>query len=75
MDDTIVSMEGYGDILSLINNLPSSMKEITILFLVHDLSYSEISDITGLSYETVKKRAYRAKLLIKDKLIKSRERR
>lgn len=72
--DRVVSMESYNHIVSLVDALPSSQRDILVLSLFHGLSYSEIADITGLNYEVVKKRVHRAKATIKEQLEKNLER-
>jgi RNA polymerase sigma-70 factor (ECF subfamily) len=64
----IISCESYERIVSLIGELPTALKEVLTLSLLNELSYREISNITGDNYETVKKRAYRARQTIIEKL-------
>jgi len=75
VDEEVVSMEGYNDIVDLVDTLPEVLKEVLELSIYNDLSNKEIAEITGIKYETVKKRAYRARALMKNKLVKCVERR
>jgi len=53
-----------------INNLNSAQKEIIILRDIEGLSYSKISEITGLKIGTVKSKISRAREILKTKLEK-----
>lgn len=57
-------------ILNLIAELPENYRLAVQLFHIDDYSYQEISDITGLSEGTIKSHLFRARKVLKDKLIK-----
>lgn len=44
-----------------VRKLPDKYREVVILFYWNDLSYSEISDVTGLPESTIKTRLHRAR--------------
>jgi len=67
--DKIISMEGYNKIVNIINALPETYKDVAILSFLHEYSYSEIAEMLGISYDTVKMRISRARKLIRKKVM------
>ena len=57
-------------ILSLADKLPPSYKTVLFLYHVDALSYSEITEITGMPAGTVKNYIFRARKLLKDIVMK-----
>lgn len=53
-----------------IANLPSTYSAITTLFLLHELSYDEIVEVTGMPLGTVKTKLFRARTLLRNQLKK-----
>jgi RNA polymerase sigma-70 factor (ECF subfamily) len=53
-----------------IEMLPETYGGILTLFFVHDLSYDQIVEVTGLPLATVKVRLFRGRLLLKDAVAK-----
>jgi RNA polymerase sigma-70 factor (ECF subfamily) len=51
-----------------INSLPEEQNQVVVLRDIQELSYQDISDITGLNLGTVKSRLSRARLELKNKL-------
>lgn len=69
--DHIATQSNYGDILrSEISRLPEQQKIIISLYHFDDLSYQEISVITGLPNGTVKSYLFRARQSLKERLEK-----
>lgn len=60
-------------ILSAIESLPDTYREITELKLYHDLADKDIADIVGISNAAVRKRIQRAKEILRKKLAKRGE--
>ncbi len=48
--------------------LPDTYRQVTLLYYIHDLSYSEIAQVTGLTESTIKTRLHRARAMLKDLL-------
>lgn len=53
-----------------INQLPDNYRLVVNLFHIDDYSYQEIAEITGLSEGTIKSHLFRARKILKDKLVK-----
>ena len=69
--DHFATQNNYGDILrSEIRQLPEQQKIIISLYHFDDLSYQEISEITGLPDGTVKSYLFRARQSLKERLDK-----
>ena len=69
--DYIATQGNYGEILRAeISQLPEQQKIIVSLYHFDDLSYKEISDITGLPDGTVKSYLFRARQSLKERLEK-----
>lgn len=51
-----------------LNDLPPQMRRSVILRIEHDLKYREISQLMGVSIETVKAHLYQARQSLRDKL-------
>jgi len=60
--------EFSGALQMKIHELPFAYREAFILRHLHDLEYEEIAEITGVSADTVRVRAYRARELLKKSL-------
>lgn len=57
-------------IAQLINQLPHNYRLVVNLFHMDEYSYQEIAEITGLSEGTIKSHLFRARKILKDKLVK-----
>ena len=66
--ENYVSMEGYDNLVAIIKSLPPSLKDATMLSLIHDYNHKEIAEMLGVSYDVVKVRLSRAKKIMKDVL-------
>ena len=66
MEDTFVSRLVFNNAIS---NLPEKYKNIFIMKVLRDMSYSEIAKYLDLNESAVRKRMERAKKLLKDILI------
>jgi len=53
-----------------IEKLPETYRSILTLFLVQDLSYEEIVDVTGSPLGTVKVRLFRARMLLRNGVVR-----
>jgi len=73
IDDELISKDGYKHIVDIIDSLPSTLRDVIILSLLHGFSNKEISEITGISYDTVRKRIFRAKQSIKNTWLMSKK--
>ena len=58
--------ERRAEIEAVVTQLPPAYKELIVLRHSHDLSYDEISEVTGLPLGTVKNRLFRARELMRD---------
>ncbi len=56
-------------ITKMIAQLPENYRVVVDLFHVGDYSYQEIAEITGLSEGTIKSHLFRARKILKDKLV------
>jgi RNA polymerase sigma-70 factor (ECF subfamily) len=72
--DEIISIHGYNGIVAAIENLSPSLKNVTVLSLVHNIGQNEIADILGISYGAVRTRLSRAKEILRNKLSRGDER-
>jgi len=52
IEDTLVTMQIHKDIRRLICELPKSQREVVVMRYYKDMSYKEISDLTGVSINT-----------------------
>jgi RNA polymerase sigma-70 factor (ECF subfamily) len=52
IEDTLVELQTYSDIRSLIKELPKSQREVLIMRYYKGLSFKEIADITGTGLNT-----------------------
>lgn len=68
--DEVSSLEGYKDIINMINSLPETLRNAAVLSLLHELSYHEIAKILEVEYETVRKRIHRAKEVLRENIRK-----
>ena len=67
--DYLATMNNYGEILRVeISRLPQQQKLIVSLYHFDELTYKEISDITGLPDGTVKSYLFRARQSLKERL-------
>ena len=51
-----------------LQRLPENYRLVTVLRYMHDLSYEEIADVTGLTISTIKTRLHRARNMLADML-------
>jgi len=66
--DEIISVDGYRDILSVINQLTPALKNVAVLSLVYGLQSKEIAEILKINDGTVRTRLSRAREELKSKL-------
>lgn len=65
VEDMVLIKEGYEQILTCIMELPFIYRECLELNLVYELSGKRIASLMGISYETIKKRISRGKVLLR----------
>lgn len=66
--DEIIEKENKAHIYDIIEKLPEKYKDVLILDKVYGYSQKEIAEILNISYDAVKKRAERAKKMLKEEL-------
>ena len=71
--EVMLKDEVKSKIHKVINDLPDEFKEIVVLCDIQQLSYVDASDIIGVPVGTIKSRLYRARLMLRKKLLKYRE--
>lgn len=69
LSDNIVSIEAYDKIVSAINALPNTYRDVAVLSLLHEFSHTEIAEMLEISYDTVKMRLSRAKKTLREKVM------
>jgi RNA polymerase sigma factor (sigma-70 family) len=68
-DESTISQETTELLYAELNNLPAQYRTIITLYHLDNLSYEEIGEITGMPMGTVKNYLFRARKLLKDKLL------
>jgi len=68
-DESTISQETSELLYAELNNLPAQYRTIITLYHLDNLSYEEIGEITGMPMGTVKNYLFRARKLLKDKLL------
>lgn len=63
--DDFVTQEGYDALVKAFRSLPDTLKDVAYLYLVHELSHEEISQMLRISVSASKKRLSRARMVIK----------
>ena len=69
VSDEIIGVESYNKLVDIFDLLPDSLRDVAELALVYEYSNKEIAEILDINYETVRKRALRARNFIKNKLL------
>lgn len=72
-DEATISNEISEMLYRELNQLPVNYRTIITLYHLDNLNYEEISEITGIPMGTVKSHLYRARKLLKDKLLQKYE--
>lgn len=68
-EDIVISDEKQREVHKVIYNLPDIYKTVIIMYHFNELSYKEISKTLDISEKTVETRLYRARRMLKDKLL------
>ncbi|WP_432405939.1 RNA polymerase sigma factor [Wukongibacter sp. M2B1] len=68
-ENIIISDEKQREVHKVIYNLPDIYKTVVIMYHFNELSYKEISKALDISEKTVETRLYRARRMLKDKLL------
>lgn len=66
--EQIIEAESYESVQKEFNNLPDDFKQILQLSAIYEHDLKTISTELGISKETAKKRLYRARLMLKERL-------
>ena len=66
--EMMISRKEYENIIGIIDALPDTYRDVTLLSIVHQCSHAEIADLLGISNDAVRTRLSRAKKIIKAKL-------
>lgn len=66
VDEKIADLDELETMKTHINSLDELSKQVLILKYIQDMSYNDISEITGLSVKNIDMRLYRAKKKIKE---------
>ncbi|MGD6804424.1 sigma-70 family RNA polymerase sigma factor [Rossellomorea vietnamensis] len=64
----VINLEAKRELSECVLGLPVKYREIIILFYYEELSYKEISELLGISSQTIKTRLHRARNLLKKQL-------
>lgn len=68
-----LASESKNELSAIIEKLPDMYKMPIVLYHIEDMSYQEISDILGISLSKVKNRIFRGRKILKDIIIKNKE--
>jgi len=68
VSDEVLGIDGYNNIVDILNSLPDTLRDVADLAFIHKYDYKEIAELLGISYDNVRKRISRAKSVIKSKL-------
>lgn len=72
--DCLCRQESDRLLLSALARLPLQYREVLTLRYFNDWSFAEIADVTGESVGTLKVRAHRARLMLRDQMIRDEKR-
>ncbi len=72
-EEKVISKEGESEIIKSMNTLSDEHRTIIVMRDIEGLSYTEISEAIGISIGTVKSRISRARLQLKNIILKNRE--
>ncbi|WP_421378171.1 sigma-70 family RNA polymerase sigma factor [Bacillus salacetis] len=67
-ETSVINREAKRELSESVLQLPVKYREIVILFYYEDLSYNEISELLGISKQSIKTRLHRGRNLLKKKL-------
>jgi len=69
IDDKVVSEEAYNKLVVAISSLSDTYRDVAVMALIHDYSYSEIAETLEIDYNAVKMRISRAKKMLREKVM------
>ena len=72
IDGDVLNKVSFEAIVRVLDELPAIYKEIAILYWLEDYSVSEVANILMISTNTVKKRIYRGRKILREKLMKEK---
>jgi len=70
VDDEVISIDGYNNLVGIINALPPRLRDVADLVFIHKYDYNEASEILGITYDNVRQRVSRARKAITGQLQK-----
>ena len=62
--------DSFGRVQEEMNHLPAQFRALLTLYHLDEMTYEEIADVTGLPMGTVKNYLFRARRMLKDRLLK-----
>lgn len=68
-EEALLQRESSEVLGALIVSLPEQLRDAVVLSTVHELTTAEIADVLGVSESSVRSRLFRARALMKDKLV------
>lgn len=69
-ENLLISKESYNAVMSILEGMDIKYKSVLLLSCGHELSVETIAKLLGITFETAKKRLYRARKYIKEELAK-----
>jgi RNA polymerase sigma-70 factor (ECF subfamily) len=70
-DEAAIRSESVSLVRAAIDKLPHDLKTVILLFEYESLSYTEVSSVLGCSVKAVEMKLYRARQLLKERLLRS----
>lgn len=70
-EEIIITDEGHREVHKIIHDLPDIYKTVVVMYHINESSYKEIAQTLDIPEKTVETRLYRARRLLKEKLIKA----
>ncbi|WP_432662055.1 sigma-70 family RNA polymerase sigma factor [Wukongibacter baidiensis] len=71
-EDIVISDEKQREVHKVIYKLPDIYKSVIIMYHFNELSYKEIAKVLDIPEKTVETRLYRARRMLRDKLLEKR---
>jgi RNA polymerase sigma-70 factor (ECF subfamily) len=70
-EEIIITDEGHREVHKIIHDLPDIYKTVVVMYHINESSYKEIAQTLDIPEKTVETRLYRARRLLKERLIKA----
>ena len=68
IENAVLSDEGYADLIKIMNTLPADYRDILILTYIYEMNDKDVQNILCIKKDNYRKRLYRAKQALKNKL-------